>query len=42
MNKKNKLKPISFYNNKPEEVLKAFMQVKPEKIRKRLKKEKEN
>lgn len=40
MNKKHKLKPISFYGHKPEEVLKDFMQVKPEKIEKQLNKEK--
>ena len=40
MSKKHRLKPISFHGNKQEEVLKAFMQVKPEKIKEQLKKEK--
>ena len=40
MSKKYKLKPLSFYGNKPEEVLKAFMQVDPKKVEEQLKKEK--
>ena len=36
MGKKHKLKPISFYGHKLEEVLRAFMQVKPEKIKEQL------
>lgn len=39
MPKKHKLKPISFYSNKPEDVLKVFMQVKPEKTKKQLKRQ---
>ena len=35
MNKKERLKPISFHGHKPEEVLKAFMQVKPIEYKKR-------
>ncbi len=32
---KNRLKPISFYGHKPEDVIRAFMQVDPKKVRER-------
>lgn len=38
--KKHKLKPISLYPLKPEEALKRFMQVDPEKIKRTERKEK--
>ncbi len=38
---KNRLKPISFYGQKPEDVLRAFMQVDPEHVKKREEKERQ-
>ena len=32
---KNRLKPISFYGHKPEDVIRAFMKVDPKKVKKR-------
>ncbi len=32
---KNRLKPISFYGHKPEDVIRAFMKVDPKKVKER-------
>lgn len=33
--KKERLKPISFYGHKPEDVIRAFMKVDPKKVKRR-------
>jgi len=38
--KKERLKPISFYGHKIEDIIRAFMHVDPEKVKQQLKKEK--
>lgn len=33
MDKKERLKPLSFYGHKPEDVIRAFMQVDPKRLK---------
>jgi len=38
--KKERLKPISFYPHKPEDVIRAFLQVDPKKVKEKEREEK--
>ena len=40
--KKERLKPISFYGHKVEDVIRAFMQADPKKVERRQKKKRSN